>query len=153
MRMRGSHYRMARCPKGYGSDLKTAAYVLILLLPPIAWSFADRSISGDGIDYAARTLELYLKLAAGSPGWADAILSVSKAKPPLINWAGIVVVPLGIALDRMEFALRLPILFALFVSLFILMKVLSVRFGGPAAYAGCALAASSPIFIIMSAQI
>jgi hypothetical protein len=129
------------------------AAILAMILPNLIWIFLDRGLwVSDTAHYGFLTLELYRLLDSGPGSWIQGAMAIG-SKPPILPWAGQFLVPVGELVGNIDAGLLMLTFLSQAVALLFLFETL-IEYGknGWNAIAGCAGAASAPLFVDVSKQ-
>ena len=94
-------------------------------IPSLIWIFTDKRVwPWDPAWYGEVSVELFYRLTHTPEKWLELLFSAFSIKAPGVAWLGEFFVPLGMALDSIEFGLLFSILTTQFVALLLSYRLL-----------------------------
>ena len=148
-----SHLRYIRfMPQKFFSS--SILLLMLLLVPSMVWILTDRHVwPWDQAWYGEVTIDLWVNMSSGLPGWWNSMLHALGAKPPAVVWFGQILGPLSTTISW-ESTLLITVLLTNAISLVLLYSSLTRLFGhrSLAAWAGVLSVAASPLFIALNHQ-
>ena len=145
---------MGDLPSAGHASLRRAAPTVVvaatLLLPSVAWIFADTApFGGDQSQYGRAAVELYVAMIRGPHVWLHALLTNFPSKPNAHIWIGQFFVPLAHLIRSIDRALLLSLVVVQFMTILLIFgSVLEMeprRYG--AAVAAGLFVAAAPLFV------
>jgi 4-amino-4-deoxy-L-arabinose transferase-like glycosyltransferase len=128
------------------------AFIFLLLIPALWWSWVDQSVwPWDSSAYGEVSINLYLALRHSVLGWARMMWTALPNRSPALVWLGEFFVPIGVALGRPEFGLRICAWLVQVANACLVYRVAIKLFGNAkAAFVASVFICSAPLFVGMT---